>query len=305
MDKTREWNGHKGVILDSRNEFDVIDCRACGFKHIVPIPTADELEEVYRHDYYSKEKPLYLKRYTEDIDWWNLVYDERYDIFEKFLPPEKRTIIDIGSGPGFFLLRGKERNWQTLGIEPSAQAAAHSRALGLEIVEQFLSDETATSLGTFDALHMSNVLEHVPDPAEMLNLCKRLLSPDGLLCIVVPNDYNPFQRALRTSCDFAPWWVAPPHHINYFDFDSLPDLLQRCGFDVQHREATFPIDLFLLMGDNYIGNDELGRTCHLKRKKFEAALEAAGLAAVKRALYQSLAKINVGREVCIFAKQAG
>lgn len=286
MNKTREWIGHKGVILDSKNEFDVIDCIICGFKHIVPIPSVDDLEETYRQDYYSKEKPLYIERYKEDIDWWNLVYDERYEVFEKFLPPERRRMIDIGSGPGFFLLRGKERNWQTLGIEPSAQAAEHSRFLGLEIVEQFLNEKTVKSLGKFDAVHMSNVLEHVPDPAEMLNLCKHILTPNGLLCIVVPNDYNPFQQASRKSCGLAPWWVAPPHHINYFDFDSLSDLLLRCGFHVEHREATFPIDLFLLMGDNYIDNDALGRACHLKRKKFEAALDAAGFSALKQALYQ-------------------
>ena len=299
MAETREWQNHKGFVLDSVNGFDVIECELCGFKHIVPIPTPEELEAVYRQEYYAVEKPLYLERVREDLDWWNLVYNERYDTFEELLPSDQRRILDVGSGPGFFLLHGKQRGWQTLGIEPSAQAAVHSRELGLEIIEDFLTEETAKRLGTFDVVHMSEVLEHIPDPKGMLQIARRLLGAGGLLCVVVPNDYNPFQHALRTTCGYKPWWVAPPHHINYFDFDSLSQLLASCGFKVVLREATFPIDMFLLMGDNYVGNGALGKQCHAKRKKFERNLSLAGLDKIKRRLYQSLADQGMGREVVL------
>jgi len=303
MTEMREWQSHKGVVLDSVKGFDVIECETCGFKHIVPIPTPEELQAVYRQEYYSVEKPLYLERVREDLDWWNLVYSERYDTFEELLRPYRRRILDVGSGPGFFLQHGKERGWQTLGIEPSTQAAAHSRELGLEIVEDFLTEETVDELGTVDVVHMSEVLEHIPDPRGMLKIVKDLLAPGGLICVVVPNDYNPFQYALREVCGYEPWWVAPPHHINYFDFNSLSQLFENCGFKVVLSEATFPIDMFLLMGDNYVGNDALGRQCHAKRKAFEQNLTAAGLSVMKRQLYQAFAAIGIGREVTVFAEK--
>ncbi len=305
MVETREWQNHKGVILDSVNGFDVIECETCGFKHIVPIPTQEELEAVYRQEYYAVEKPLYLERVREDLDWWNLVYSERYDTFEELLPPNRRRILDVGSGPGFFLLHGKQRGWQTLGIEPSAQAAAHSRELGLEIIEDFLTEEIAKRVGTFDVVHMSEVLEHIPDPRRMVRLAQNLLAPGGLLCVVVPNDYNPFQYALRKACGYEPWWVAPPHHINYFDFDSLSHLLSSNGFEVVLREATFPIDMFLLMGDNYVGNDTLGRQFHGKRKAFEQNLAAAGQCEVKRRFYQTLASMGLGRDALVVGSLLG
>ena len=289
--------------MDSVNGFDVIECEACGYKHITPIPTASELEAVYRHEYYTAEKPLYLEQHREDLDWWNLVYRDRYDTFEELLPPERRRILDVGSGPGFFLLHGKQRGWNTLGIEPSVQAAAHSRDLGLEIVADFLSEETAARLGKFDVVHLSNVLEHIPNPAGFIKIICNLLNPGGLICAVAPNDYNPFQNALRVACNYKPWWVAPPHHINYFDFESLNKLLSASGFEVILQETTFPIDMFLLMGDNYIGNDALGRQCHGKRKMFEQNLAAAGLNNIKRQLYRDLAKSGIGREVQIVARK--
>lgn len=299
MRKMKEWQDHIGPVLDSVKGFDVIACEPCGFKHIVPIPKPEELEKVYLQEYYSVEKPLYLERHREDLDWWNMVYSERYDTFKELLLPHRRRILDVGSGPGFFLLHGKQHGWQTVGIEPSAQAAAHSRELGLEIVEDFLTEQTAKQLGTFDVVHMSEVLEHIPDPRGMLNVARRLLASEGLICVVVPNDYNPFQYVLRTVCGYKPWWVAPPHHINYFDFNSLSHLLSSCGFEIALREATFPIDMFLLMGDNYVGNDALGRRCHGKRKEFERNLTAAGLTRVKRQLYRAFAASGLGRDVFV------
>jgi len=267
----------------------------------VSIPTPQELETVYREEYYTVEKPLYLERHREDLEWWKLVYGERYDTFEELLPPGRHRILDVGSGPGFFLFHGKQHGWQTLGIEPSAQAAAQSSEFGLEIIEDFLTRKTTQQLGKFDVVHMSEFLEHIPDPRGMLEVVRGLLIPAGLICIVVPNDYNPFQYALRTVCGFQPWWVAPPHHINYFDFDSLSELLQTCGFEVVLSEATFPIDMFLLMGDNYVGNDALGRQCHGKCKSLEHNLAKAGMTDLKRQLYRAFAASGLGREVLLVA----
>jgi len=299
----KTWKQHKGVILDSINGFDVIDCKTCGFKHIVPIPSQEELEKIYKSEYYTKEKPLYIDRAEEDIEWWDLVYSERYDFFEKILGKEKNKILDIGSGPGYFLLHGKKRGWKTKGIEPSYKAASYSKSLGLDIIEGFFDNKIVEQLDKFNVIHMSEVLEHVPNPKELLNLAFSLLEHNGILCISVPNDYNPFQKALVEVCNFNPWWIAPPHHINYFDFDSLENLLKKCGFKVILRDTSFPIDIFLLMGINYVGNDIKGRQCHIRRMNFEKTLYKAGLNDLKRRLYSCFANIGIGRHVVLYSQK--
>lgn len=303
MAEQSAWQGHAGVVLDTVNDFTVIDCEACRFRHIVPIPTPAELEHVYGHEYYATEKPLYIQRHLEDRDWLNLVYAERYDLFERLLPAGARTLLDVGSGPGMFLLHGVERGgWDVRGLEPSSQAATHSRGLGLDVTQAFLSAETAASIERVDVVHMNEVLEHVPDPREVLRVIDGVLNPGGLVAVMVPNDYSPFQAALRTA-GFDPWWVAPPHHVNYFDVASIQRLLGE-RFEVVSAEATFPIDLFLLMGDNYVGNDDLGRACHAKRKAFELTLAGAGLTALKQEMYRSLAALGIGRDVFVVARKA-
>ena len=175
--------------------------------------------------------------------------------------------------------------------------------MGLEVEHGFFSEQTALDLGTFDAINLGLVLEHITDPAGLLKLIHNQLNDDGMVCIVVPNDFNPFQLILRDHLDFKPWWVAPPHHINYFNFKSLTGLVERCGFEVVHKEATFPIDMFLLMRDNYIGDDIVGRECHKKRMNFEKSVSFGGDNSVLKNLYSSFAKEGIGREIVMFVKK--
>ncbi len=297
------WGAHTGALLDRSEGFRVLECTSCGFRHVVPLPSEHELRRVYRHDYYAVAKPLYLERSREDEPWWSLVHRERFEAFEALLAAGRRRVLDVGCGPGTFLSVGRERGWEVLGIEPSEQAAAHARSLGLPVVEEFLTPELAPRLGTFDAVHLNEVLEHLPDPRGHLELCRDLLRPAGLLCVAVPNDYNPLQAVLREVAGYAPWWVAPPHHLNYFDFDSLARLLERVGFAILRREATFPLEIFLLMGEDYVHDDGLGRACHARRKLFETRLDAAGAGGLKRELYARLAELGLGRQALLYAEK--
>ena len=301
MPETRKWEHHAGPILDSVKDFDVIECESCGFKHVVPLLTAEEMAQYYSEQFVAK-RPLYVDVLREDLEWWRMVYAEQYALFEKYLSAKRRRILDVGCGLGFFLQLGKERGWETLGIEPSRQACEHARGLGLDVVNNVLGEGQAPGLGTFDVVHMHEVLEHVTDAIGMVRLCRELIEPGGLFCVIVPNDYNPLQKVLRDHLGYNPWWVSPPEHINYFDYLSLPRLLCSTGFDILLKTTTFPMELFLLMGENYVGNKALGRDCHGRRKKLELNLHLGRLDGLKRTLYTALAEQGIGREVVVLAR---
>lgn len=301
METKKTWQNHKGLLHDSVGGFDVIDCTECGFKHVVPIPTQEELHGVYKEEYYTTEKPQFIERQIEDLDWWNVVFNDRYEFFEQSLPSGRRRILDIGCGPGYFLKRGMERNWDCLGIEPSRQAAEHAKQIGVNVINRFFYDAGLKQTNdTFDVIHMSEVLEHIADPTGLCMNAYDLIDNGGIICIVVPNDYNPIQEILRTKLGYNPYWLAPPHHINYFDYDSVEKLLKRCGFEIIKRTAMYPMDLFLLMGDNYVGDDQLGRACHAKRKNFDLLLTEHDLTDFRRGLYDLMASHGIGRETVVF-----
>lgn len=293
---------HKGTVLDTKNGYEILECVECGFVHINPLPSQNELDRIYRNEYYSREKPLFIERQIEDLQWWNLIYDERYDFFEEALPENRRRLLDIGCGPGFFLRRGKDRGWETYGIEPSVKASEYARSLGISVSNSFLGDSSFEG-DRFDVVHLSEVLEHIPDPGGLCRKAHELLAPGGMICIAVPNDYNPLQKILRNKIGLEPYWIAPPHHINYFEYDSLKRLLRHCGFEIAGEIAMFPMEFFLLMGDNYVGDDAVGRLCHSKRKKLDIALSEPGLADFRREFYELLAHYGLGRELVVFGKK--
>ena len=68
MSQFIEWNEHQGNVFDSVNDFEIIDCQKCGFKHTVPIPQPEELDEVYREEYYL-ERTAPSPGTSEYIDW--------------------------------------------------------------------------------------------------------------------------------------------------------------------------------------------------------------------------------------------
>ena len=287
-------NDHDGPLITRVHDYDVIACEVCGFRHVLPLPEQAGLERAYRD-------AVYEPKFGEDEEWAALSQRDRLESFESLLPAGRRRLLDVGAGPGFFLKTAALCGWQVLGVEPSRQAAAHARSLGVEMVEGFFNAETAPSLGRFDVVHLKNVLEHLPNPLEIVCLAREILSPGGLICLNVPNDFTPFQQSARSTLTLSEWWVAPPHHLNYFDFDSLSRLVTRLGFDVRERSTSFLMELFLLMGLDYTKDSDLGRACHNQRKRFDLSLEQAGFKETRRAFYRALAAAGLGREAVVIA----
>jgi hypothetical protein len=81
----------------------------------------------------------------------------------------------------------------------------------------------------------------------------------------------------------------------------LTALLTRLGFEAKAHTTSFPMEAFLMMGENYVGDPTLGRACHNRRKKFDLAFENAGLKETRRAFYRALAQAGLGREAVVIA----
>ena len=84
--KNSKINGHHiGKIQDTVNGVDIIECDQCQFKHITPLPTEKELLKFYSEDYFQKDKSSYFDEFQEDIEWWRLVFSDKYDSFEELI----------------------------------------------------------------------------------------------------------------------------------------------------------------------------------------------------------------------------
>ena len=65
---------HKGKVIDTVKDYEIIQCEPSAFIHASPIPTEEELDKIYKEEYYTTEKPQFIERQLEDLEWWNIVY---------------------------------------------------------------------------------------------------------------------------------------------------------------------------------------------------------------------------------------
>jgi SAM-dependent methyltransferase len=138
------------------------------------------------------------------------------------------AICDLGCWAGFLLSEAERRGWRGVGVEPSRFAAGFARErLGLDVRVGTL-DGVELPEGDFDAVVMADVIEHLPDPGAALERVSRLLRPQGVVYLALPDAGSRVARALR-----ARWWSVLPTHVQYFTRGSLARLLERTGFGVE------------------------------------------------------------------------
>jgi 2-polyprenyl-3-methyl-5-hydroxy-6-metoxy-1,4-benzoquinol methylase len=297
----------------SENKHRVITDPKYGYKRLEPLPPVSGLDEFYQSQYYELIKKggraPELRRIMaggeeaqNEISWLEQVLYSDIEYLLKKYAPGKR-MMDVGCGTGELIGFLDNKGFETMGIEPSAEAVAVAAQNGIRAqqatLEEYVASRSFENNPKHHAITLINVLEHVPNPVGIIELLEKVLEPEGLILIRVPNEFNDLQLAAQKKYDCKPWWIAIPDHINYFNVDTLSHMLDMLGFETIYRQSDFPMEAFLLMGDNYIGNPEVGSNCHQKRINFEMSISDD----LRRKIYQSLAEIGVGRDIMILARK--
>lgn len=280
-----------------------------GYRRYEPPPDPAELERFYERVYSHRAAageaaPDLGRLLADDVEsrreraWLGAtLWSDVADMLRRHAPG--RRVLDVGCGSGDLLAALARNGFEVDGIEPSPRLAEAARKHGVTVRTGRL-EHGETKVGDRHAVLLMNVLEHVPDPVATLRAARRRLCPGGLLVVRVPNDFSPLQEAARQQLGHEPWWLCWPDHVSYFDFPSLRSLLAACGFGSVETMGDFPMELFLLLGDDYVAQPELGRRCHRRRRRLEQALPTA----LRRDVYRALAGVGVGRNCLVAARRA-
>ena len=295
--------------MELMKKYEVIEDPKYGFLRLDPIPSQEEVEKFYAEEFYSLYNSYFndssLQIQKEEKDFFDARWEDIYQNCEKQFGKENirnKGVFDIGFGFAQALIYLKEKGLRVAGVEPSKEGVEYAKSQGVEAYQGGIEEFSFVADRRFDIVLLMNVLEHLRKPAEtLINIRQQLLNNTGLLVIDVPNEFNDLQTVANIEYDLNEWWVVPPNHINYFSASSLKLLLEKCGYKVVHSEASFPLEIFLLFGDVYVGDQKLGKECHNKRVNFERLMRKYGKHETLSKFYQSLADLNLGRQVVIYA----
>ncbi|GEN36198.1 class I SAM-dependent methyltransferase [Aneurinibacillus danicus] len=289
----------------------IIECKTCGFKHVYPIPSREQIEEFYRKEYYNSTfhfdysvvNEEYINKKLEEIESYTH-YRETYEKVCSFKQTPYKNMLDIGCGNELLVRFFQNRGWSVWALEPSRNASEYLRKFSIptfnitvEQIENLLSEEVTN----LSFVNIQFVFEHLRDPHQLLRDVYHRMVPGGIIRICVPNDFSEGQRAYWEYYNEQPYWVQLPDHINYFNFRTLRSTLLTNGFEEVYCTTIFPLEFLLLGGINYYGNPDDAKKVGPFVNNFEQAFIRTGRKHILEKLYESLAQAEFGRSIIMYA----
>jgi SAM-dependent methyltransferase len=160
-----------------------------------------------------------------------------------------QRILDIGCADGEKLSILRDRlGLQAVGIEPNARAAQRAREkFGLEVHATTIPTDIVPA-ASFDFVYLNHVIEHVPDPVELLAFIHTRLKPGGWLVGETENIESPSARL------FGRYWALlhMPFHLYFFTRDTLAGVFGRTGFTESHVDTLIEPTAWSLSIQNWL-----------------------------------------------------
>lgn len=231
----------------SHQAFTIVQCNRCRFKFTNPRPDVQNIGK-----YYQSED--YISHSDTKKGIINFLYHQVRDInlgrklkLVNGLAPEKRTLLDVGCGTGYFAKTCQNDGWQVAAVEPdpNARQQAENRT-GLSIAHDFLNHDFGSQ--QFGIITMWHVLEHVHALTETIQKLRDLLTDKGSLVIAVPN--ADFADAKRYKQDWAAYDV--PRHLYHFTPETMQKLVDQNEMKLVVQEGM-PFDAYYIsmMSEKY------------------------------------------------------
>ena len=180
------------------------------------------------------------KRYTIniDLDNTNSSHTLAIDLIGK-----NKMVLEIGTSTGYMSKLLKERGNQIIGVEIDPEAA--------EIASQFcelmiIGDVEVLDLDEylkdvlFDAIILTDIIEHLVWPAKTLEMLKKYLKEDGYLVVSIPNICHGdiILSLMNSNFKYSQMGLLDKTHLRFFGVNNIYDFFSKCGFTVNNLHTT-------------------------------------------------------------------
>lgn len=212
-----------------KDHFTLVRCVVCDTIYVSPAFD----EEHYKSVYGSADYQAIMRDLGESSHDYRVARfgRERVETMRRYVQVEEDqtpAYLDVGCSTGFVVEAARDYGWRACGIDLNASAIAFGRERGLDVRVAALEDP-GFAPGSFDAISLFDVLEHLLHPATTLRHCLELLRIGGIIYLYVPN-YDSASRLLMGADAHFIW---PTHHLNYYTPITLANFLERHGLQVE------------------------------------------------------------------------
>lgn len=223
--------------------FSVWECADCELRFTQDVPNQDAIAPYYQSDAYishsDSNEGLIHKLYKMAR---NHTLKAKLKTVKSTSGKETGNMLDIGAGTGAFLHTMTNAGWQATGFEPDAGArkvCLKNYGLDLHEPSKLFEVEAASQ----DAVTMWHVLEHVHELHPYLQQINKVLRPDGVACIALPN-YLSADAQHYKQC-----WAAydVPRHLYHFCPPAMRHLANMHGMEIVEMKPMWLDSFYISM----------------------------------------------------------
>jgi SAM-dependent methyltransferase len=197
----------------------LVRCKFCAFQYVTPRVPEDLVLTGYKHG----DDPTYVSQLAAR----EATFARSLDRIERAAPGKGR-LLDIGTAAGAFVAAARDRGWDAEGCEPNEWLADWgSRHYDIPIRKGDLLHQQYAD-ASFDVITLWDVIEHIPNPVAVLERCRALLKPGGVLVVNYPDIGSWIARVLGRR-----WLFLNAVHLYYFDRRTIRLMLEKSGYRVE------------------------------------------------------------------------
>lgn len=210
-----------------------VKCIHCGLIYQNPRPSINHLSNLYPSTYPPFDpQQRSLGWISKKLVKYGL--EKRCNIVTRY--KKRGRLLDLGCATGDFLhAMSSNPAWELFGVDTSRHAAEIARTKYHINVFVGSLEEALFPLEYFDVITIWEVLEHIYAPISTLEEINKILKPDGILVIRVPN-FHSFDAKL-----FGKYWAGydAPRHLYVFSPSTIERILNKAGFNIIETNTRY------------------------------------------------------------------
>lgn len=219
--------------------FRYVTCRQCGLVYLNPQLTGAALRDAYNDEdvraFFFRELLLPFGEQAQKQE-----YEQRVRDLKKLTNRKTPRLLDIGCAAGNFLQIAQGQGFDGEGLELNSHYVEYIREhRHLKVAARRL-DEMSYEDCSFDIVTLWDVLEHVPQPFELLKEIVRILRPAGILALTTIN-----HRCINEKILGSRWrYYQPPDHVCSFTPKVLSSMIRDAGCEIVTMNHHYMFEVF-------------------------------------------------------------
>lgn len=212
----------------------------------------------YQEKFYEKQ---YISGETKGPGWYQALKSfttnreqVAFQLFQEHVPLKNLTIVDLGCGEGNLISLINNSENKIIGLDVAKNrlsiAQRKNKSKNVSFQKHDLNEKLPFSDQTIDVVFAISVMEYIFDPYFLVKEIKRILKPNGVLILEVPNIAF-FPERIRLLFGYLPSWPDAAGwqggRLHAFTQNSISELLKAEGFEVSKFSGVG----FLLFLKNY------------------------------------------------------